>query len=796
MIRRLAFCALAILLASCARDADGPASAASAGSSTANVNAMTPLAIAHGAAHIRDIGAAHAFATLPDHGELLEYVPGAHQDGAYTWYPARLSEAHALRAITGGHLRVTAPDGTLLDYQYDRHVEHPSGDWTWIGHIAGRQGEQAIITFGARAAFGTLPQPGALPLRLTVRDGSSWMVKTDGRKIAGIVNAATRPGNPDFILVPRPATLTGTRRPAAEQPLAGSPAGATATSATTATTATTIVDVVLGYTPGFAADHGGNSGAVTRLNFLVDVANAAYANSGISARVRLVATLPVNYTDTTTNDSTLEQLSGYKAGTGSIAPAAAFSGLRAARDQYGADLVSLVRKFKDPEQAGCGIAWLVGGGKQPVQPNDGWDSFGFSVIGDGTDAGTDGKNYFCLDETLAHEFGHNMGAAHDRETAKGDDGVLDNPRDYGAFDYSFGYKDIAHNFYTVMAYGDTGQRIYRIFSDPTKTFCGGFACGVANIADNARTLRQIIPVVATFRNTVVPMYGKVGLLDLVGINRNGATRTELRVASRASNYKTLILNALTGLGPTGTNGAWAFGMGDYNGDGTLDLYAIKKPGASGRTEVYVLNGVGGYTSVLLQKATALAATGIDQRWIFRLGDYNRDGKLDLYAIDRKGGSGRTEIHVLNGADNFATFLTHRSSALPATGADYTWRFELGDYNRDGILDVYGISKMAASGKTEVHVLDGASGFAVFSARVATAMGRSGSDNSWDFKLGDYNKDGVVDLYAIFKMGGSGFTEAHVMDGKGNFATYLAHIATALPQGGTDSAWDYEVARAK
>ena len=755
--------------------------------------AVTEAAIQQSAGRIHDIAATHAFATLPDHGELLDYAHGALQDGAYTWYPARLSEAHALHAITDGHLRVVAPDGTLLDYQYDRHVEHPSGDWTWIGHIAGRQGEQAIITFGARAAFGTLPQPGALPLRLTVRDGTSWMVETDGRKVAGIVNAATRPKNPDSILVPRPAALTGTPRPAAEQPLVGSPAGATTASATTGTT---IVDVVLGYTPGFAADHGGNSGAVTRLNFLVDVANAAYTNSGIAARVRLVATVPVNYTDTTTNDSALEQLSGYKAGTGSITPAAVFSGLRAARNQYGADLVSLVRKFKDPEQDGCGIAWLVGGGKQPVQANDGWDIFGYSVVSDGTDAGTDGKNYYCLDETLAHEFGHNMGAAHDRETAKGTDGVLDNPDDYGAFDYSFGYKDLAHSFYTVMAYGDTGQRIYRIFSDPTKTFCGGFVCGQANIADNARTLRQIIPVVATFRNTVVATTGKVALLDLVGINRNGATRTELRVASRASNYKTLILTASTGLGPTGSNGAWAFGMGDYNGDGTLDLYAIKKPGASGRTEVYVLNGVGGYTSVLLQKATALAATGIDQRWIFRVGDYNRDGKLDLYAIDRKGASGKTEIHVLNGADNFATFLAHRTSALPATGADYTWRFELGDYNRDGILDVYGISKMAASGKTEVHVLDGASGFTVFSARVATAMSRSGSDNSWDFKLGDYNKDGIVDLYAIFKMGGSGFTEAHVMDGKGNFVTYLAHVATVLPQGGTDSAWEYDVARAK
>lgn len=742
---------------------------------------------------MRAIGAAPTFATLPDRGDLLEYAAGERQDGAYTWYPAQVSEAHALRAIVDGHLRVTAPDGTVLDYQYDRHVEHASGDWTWIGHLAGERGEQAIITFGPRAVFGTLPKPGALPLRLTVRKGTAWIVRTDAQKVAGIVNAATRPRHPDFLLVPRQAAWAGTRGPATGPTPVASPAGA---ATATATASETVVDAVLGYTPGFAAYHGGDSAAVTRLNHLVDVANAAYANSGIAARVRLVATVPVNYSDTTTNQSTLEQLSGYKTDTGSIPPAAAFNGLRAARNQYGADLVAVVRRFKDPEQDGCGIAWLIGGGKQPVRANDGSDSFGYSVVSDGTDAGTDGKTYYCLDETLAHEFGHNMGAAHDRETAKGDDGVLDNPDDYGAFDYSFGFKDLARGFYTIMAYGDTGQRIYRIFSNPASTFCGGSACGQANVADNARTLRQLIPVVATFRSAVVATSGKVALLDLVGIHRTGATRTELRVATRAGNYKTLGLSASTGIGPTGSNGAWAFAMGDYNGDGTLDLYAIKKPGVSGRTEVYVLSGAGGYTGVLLQKATVLGATGTDQRWMFRLGDYNRDGKLDLYAIDRKGASGRTEVKVLNGADNFSSYLAQRTSVLPATGADYSWRFDLGDYNRDGVLDVYGISKMAASGKTEVHVLDGASGFQGFLARVATPMGRSGSDNSWDFKVGDYNQDGTTDLYALYKMGASGFTEAHVMDGRGNFATYLAHIATVLPRGGTDSAWEYEVARAK
>ena len=209
----------------------------------------------------------------------------------------------------------------------------------------------------------------------------------------------------------------------------------------TAASSTATVDVVLGYSPGFAADHGGTSGAVTRLNYLVDVANTAYTNSGINAKVRLVHAMQVTYTDSSSNDSTLQKLTGYDTTTNhQTTPDPAFNALRAARDQYGADLVSLVRSYRDPENDGCGIAWLIGGGQSGISTSDSY--FGYSVVSDGTDAGTDGHTYYCLDETLAHEMGHNMGAAHDVETSKGDDGTLD-PEDYGAYSYSFGYKTTA-----------------------------------------------------------------------------------------------------------------------------------------------------------------------------------------------------------------------------------------------------------------------------------------------------------------------------------------------------------------
>ncbi len=81
---------------------------------------------------VQTSAARHAFAHLPDRGELIAYPSNiVRQDGPYTWHRTELSEAHALHAIADGHLRVTTPSGSLLDFKYDDHFEHPSGNWTW-----------------------------------------------------------------------------------------------------------------------------------------------------------------------------------------------------------------------------------------------------------------------------------------------------------------------------------------------------------------------------------------------------------------------------------------------------------------------------------------------------------------------------------------------------------------------------------------------------------------------------------------------------------------------------------------
>src|SRR5690606_10952273 len=141
--------------------------------------------------------------------------------------------------------------------------------------------------------------------------------------------------------------------------------------------------------------------------------------------------------------------------------------------------VSLVRAFRTPESDGCGIAWLIGGDETDIVQADA--PFGYSVVSDGTDLDEEDDNtYFCREETLAHELGHNMSQAHNEEDSSST----------GVHPYSYGYREASSTgFYTVMAYpqADGSQFSIRHFANPNVKY-GGRATGIANKSDNVRSL--------------------------------------------------------------------------------------------------------------------------------------------------------------------------------------------------------------------------------------------------------------------------------------------------------------------
>jgi hypothetical protein len=710
------------LLAACSADVSHtPSSQANAKSQAQQLQGAVAMA--------RTVQAGASIAGHPDHGTLFAYEDTAPiAKGAYTWHQVALSEAHAMRAVATGTMEIKAPNGQPIRLKYDHSVEHGDGNWTWVGRPEGsKPGTEAIITFGEKAVFGRIPY-GPEPLEITTVAGKTYAIDTDAKKLA----ATSKPTSDRDFLVP--SIAEGGNALASMLPKA-SAAGAermsasslTAQAASPASVMNTI-DIVLGYTNGFATRLGGTSQANTRLQFLVDLANQAYTNSQIDGRLRLVNTVQVTYPDNTANRATLFELSGMNctdnASAGNlpslgadctfVGQPAALQSLANAREAYGADLVALVRTFQDPENGSCGLGWMNGGGQSGVDASDA--AFGFSVVSDssgGTFPDPD-TNSTCRSETLAHETGHNLGLQHDIEAAQGANMTLD-PDEYGAYPYSFGYStaESAGNFYTVMSVRRTGQNGFLVFANPRITFCGGLACGTLDTADNWRSLGQTLPIVARFRQSMVPIngtwargdYNGDGQDDLVWRNRSSGVNSMWRSGNSATAQAVTAVN----------NQSWTIvGSGDFDGDGASDL--LWRNAATGQNQIWRSGN----------SATAVSLGAAPAPWtIAGVGDFDNDGKDDL--LWRNPASGANSIWR---SGNYASPM-----AISAVGGTAWSIVGVGDFDGDGRSDI--LWRNTVSGGNSIWK----SG----SATTGQVLG-SVADQAWVVAgVGDFNADGKSDI---------------------------------------------------
>jgi hypothetical protein len=401
----------------------------------------------------------------PDLFTYARNVTPQKEDG-YTLYPVTIDPDQALAAALSGRMTLVTPDGARVSLVYDRHITHDDGNWTWIGREDSDDTKtDSVITFGANATFGTLPSVNGQQLKLTTIHGKTYLASAPLVQL----KQGVRPGG-DTLVVTGDANPGSTASPSIVTSAAPSLVGTIP-----------VVDVMVGFTTGYAAYRGGPDVATTAITNLVDNANSVVLNSGLQAGFRLVGTVEVAYPDTGDNGNVLGLLAS---GTKASAPGS----LRFYRDQYGADLVSLVRRY-DTSQNGCGIAYIP----QANYATNGPDQ-AFSVIGDGSVDLGNGYTSYCGVTTLAHEMGHNLGAQHNRQTNSTG----------GLFTYSYGYRNDSAGFYDVMSYGLDGQEAERLYSTPSRSICKGLPCGEPDVSDVARTLSQTMPIAATFRATVGP----------------------------------------------------------------------------------------------------------------------------------------------------------------------------------------------------------------------------------------------------------------------------------------------------
>lgn len=265
---------------------------------------------------------------------------------------------------------------------------------------------------------------------------------------------------------------------------------------------------------------------------------------------------------------------------------------------------------------------------------------------------------------------------------------------------------------------------------------------------------------------------------IVDPTNTASGHTEVHVLDFATGYSSFKLHAATALGQYNPDQA-AFAVGDANNDGKPDLYLISRYGnGTPNVEVHILDGSTNYSTFLGHYSTSLPAVSGALAYTFDVGDYNRDGKPDLYVFKKVGGgSGKTEVHIYSGADGFQTALGHFAMPIGTTGDNDAWEFHVADADLDGIPDVVAVAKQDGT-STEVHILTGSSNYSTYSLETGTALGITGADSRWVFGVNDYNSDGKADVFAIDKMGAQGL-EVHILRGSA-YQDFLLHAGT--PEG--------------
>ena len=198
---------------------------------------------------------------------------------------------------------------------------------------------------------------------------------------------------------------------------------------------------------------------------------------------------------------------------------------------------------------------------------------------------------------------------------------------------------------------------------------------------------------------------------------------------------------------TNDTGAWqGVSLGDYNSDGILDIYIAEPPfqgGGNAPTFDLLFKGLGNakweYVSSDPAVGIQLARDYGECSFFF---DYENDGQLDIFVKNIPNNVGETAANVIyhNNGDGTFTQVPGAGGLADAThGVTEGSIVSFADYDNDGWMDV------AFSGNGTAEALYHNNRDGTFTD-VTTAAGLTPAVNSQGLAWGDYNNDGLIDLY--------------------------------------------------
>ena len=238
--------------------------------------------------------------------------------------------------------------------------------------------------------------------------------------------------------------------------------------------------------------------------------------------------------------------------------------------------------------------------------------------------------------------------------------------------------------------------------------------------------------------------------------------------------------------------------GDFNGDGKTDIYYVNGWGTAATDRVWLSNGDGTYTEVSGAPTWVSANnTGADiDLDRVRSGDFNGDGKTDIYYVNGWG-TGATDRVWLSNGDGTYSYINGAATWVSAnnTGAliDLA-RIKFGDFNGDGKTDIYYTLGWQSSSRDRVHLSAGNGNYTVRSGP-ATWIAGSETGAQIDLKrinLGDFNADGITDVYYVDGWGNAATDRVYLFNANGEYVSAVSGTTTWVSN--TESAAAIDMSR--
>ena len=202
---------------------------------------------------------------------------------------------------------------------------------------------------------------------------------------------------------------------------------------------------------------------------------------------------------------------------------------------------------------------------------------------------------------------------------------------------------------------------------------------------------------------------------------------------------------------------------DYDNDGFIDLFVTNNGlnDSGGQNLLFHNEGDGTFSKVTASPITTDVGVGYGAVWA----DYDNDGFMDLLVVNLQNNS-RSFLYHNNGNRSFTRILTNTiaTDAWPGGAQAAAW----GDYDNDGRLDLFVTDSNGT--RNRLYHNNGNGAFTNVAPAIAPMVTGPGGGSACGAVWGDYDNDGYLDLFVTYAYGPS--NAIYHNNGDGSFTQVL------------------------